>query len=228
MIDSTFFIYVHRRNDTGEVFYVGKGTRTHKKQYERAYVSKKRSQFWTAIVAKAGYSIELIADYFTEADAFEAERTLIGIHKRRCDGGTLCNLTLGGEGSVGLPKSAETLEKLRAASSGERHANWGKKLSLETCRRKSESMKISPLNLSGKKLPDWWKQKMADAKVGAMNPMYGKTGAASPVSRKVQDRISGVVYDSVLLASEAQGFKMNTLYNWLSGRRTNPTSLEFA
>ena len=40
MID-TYFIYVHRRDDTNEVFYVGKGTRTQTKQYSRAYVTTK-------------------------------------------------------------------------------------------------------------------------------------------------------------------------------------------
>lgn len=228
MIDPTYFIYLHRRADTGEVFYVGKGTHTHKKQYERAFVTKKRSKFWNAIVAKCGHSIELIADFFTEADAFAMERDLIALYGRRRDGGSLCNLTLGGDGSSGLEKSFETLEKLRAAVAGERHANWGKKLSPETCRKKSESMKASPMNLRGKKLPDWWRQRIAATKVGTLNPMNGKTGAAHPNSRRVRDKTTGTIYDSVLIAAEERGHNMKTLYNWLSGHRPNPTTLEFA
>lgn len=228
MIDQTYFIYLHRRNDTGEVFYVGKGTRTHKKQYERAYVAKKRSSFWSSIVEKAGYSVELVADFFIETDAFSMERSLIATHGRRVDGGTLCNLTMGGDGHSGLSPTQETREKLRAAVAGPLHANWGKKLSAETCRKKSESLKNSPLNLRGKKLPDWWKQRIAATKVGTLNPMHGKTGPDHPNSRKVRDTVSGEVFDSVLIASEAHGHKMKTLYNWLSGHRKNPTKLEFA
>lgn len=228
MIKQTYFIYIQRRSDTGEVFYVGKGTRTKKRQYGRAYVTEKRSAFWMAIVAKADYTVELVADYFSEADAFDAERALIAEYKRRCDGGSLCNLTLGGEGLSGIAPSPETRAKLRAANSGDRHANWGKKLSAETCRKKSESLKNSPLNLRGKKLPDWWRQRISAGKIGSLNPMHGKTGAAHPNSRKVRDAATGEVYDSVLIASEARGCKMKTLYNWLSGHRPNPTTLEFA
>lgn len=228
MIEPTYFIYQHRRLDTGEVFYIGKGTRTHQKQYQRAYVTEKRSAFWTAISSKAGHSVELVADFYTESDAFEMERELIALHGRRVDGGSLCNLTLGGDGPSGFSPTQETRAKLRAAVAGERHANWGKKLSDETCRKKSESLKNSPLNLRGKKLPDWWKQRIAAAKVGVLNPMHGKTGAAHPNSRRVRDTKDGAVYDSVLIASEACGYKMKTLYNWLSGHRPNPTTLEFA
>ena len=65
-------------------------------------------------------------------------------------------------------------------------------------------------------------------KVGALNPMYGKTGAAHPNSRKVRDRSTGAIYDSVQIAADELGHKMKTLYNWLSGHRPNPTTLEFA
>lgn len=172
--------------------------------------------------------MELVADFFIESDAFEMECELIALHGRRSDGGTLCNLTTGGEGHGGYSPTEETRTKLRALVAGEKHFNWGKKLSAETCRKKSESLKNSPLNLRGKKLPDWWKKRISDNVKGEANHMYGRTGAAHPNSRKVCDRSTGDVYDSVLLASEARGLKMKTLYNWLSGHRKNPTTLEFA
>lgn len=228
MTEATYFIYLHTRNDTGAVFYVGKGTKTAKKQYERAYITKKRSRYWQAIAHKAGYEVTLYAEFYAEQDAFDMERALIAEFRRACDGGTLCNLTLGGEGHVGLSASPETRAKLSASVSGERHFNWGKKLSAETCRRKSESMKASEHNLKGKTLPDWWRGRIAAGKIGALNPMYGKTGAAHPNSRKVRDRASGAIYDSVQIAADAMGFKMKTLYNWLSGHRPNPTTLELA
>lgn len=228
MIDPTFFVYAHRRNDTGDVFYIGKGTRTHKKQYGRAHETKRRSKFWCSIIAKAGYSVEIIGEFPDENSAFDLERQLISKHRRKCDGGTLCNMTAGGDGSLGLPKDPSTIEKLRAASSGSRHPNWGKKLSAETCKKKSESMIASPLNLRGKKLPDWWKEKIAVTKVGDKNPMFGKTGSAHHRSRRVVDRETGASYPSMTAAANSIGMKVGTLYNMLVGTNTNRTQMEFA
>ena len=222
-----FFIYQHKTADTMTVFYIGKGS-LKQGGFDRAYVTKRRSKFWQAIVAKHGLVVEIIESFQTEEEAFEMERKLIAFYKRRSDGGTLCNMTLGGDGHLGLPVSPSAREKLSAALSGEKHPNWGKKLSAETCRKKSESLKASPNNLKGKKLPDWWKSRIAETKVGTLNPMYGKTGSAHHNSRKVRDAETGSIYDSVLIAAESNGFKMKTLYNWLSGHRPNPTSLEFA
>lgn len=228
MTDATYFIYLHIRNDTGQVFYVGKGTRTHAKQYQRAYVTKKRSRFWQAIAGKAGYSVVLYAEFFSEADAFNMECELIAQHGRIKQGGTLCNLTLGGEGHTGLSASQETRQKLSAAISGERHFNWGRKLSAETCRRKSEAMKASPHNLAGKKLPDWWKQRIANGKMGKRNPMHGKTGAAHPNSRRVRDKATGVEYPSVTAAARAAGLSIQGLHNMLTGHRVNTSTMELA
>lgn len=222
-----FFIYQHKTADTLTVFYIGKGS-LKRGGFDRAYVSKKRSKFWQAVVAKHGLVVEILESFQTEEDAFEMERQLIALHKRRSDGGTLCNMTLGGEGHLGLTASPEMRAKLSAAFSGEKHPNWGKKLSAETCLKKSASLKASQHNLRGKKLPDWWKARIAATKVGELNPMYGKTGAKHPNSRKVRDIETGSIYDSVLIAADAKGYKMKTLYNWLSGHRPNPTSLEFA
>lgn len=72
------------------------------------------------------------------------------------------------------------------------------------------------------------RRKKSVTKIGALNPMHGITGAAHPNSRRVRDAATGATYDSVLIAAEARGFKMKTLYNWLSGHRPNPTTLEFA
>lgn len=222
-----FFVYQHKRIDDGIVFYIGKGT-VKRGTFARAYVTKGRSKFWQAIVAKHGLAVEIIESFDSEEEAFDKERELIALHKRHSEGGTLCNMTLGGDGHVGLPVSQQAREKLSAALSGDNHPNWGKKLSKETCRKKSESMKASPLSLKGKKLPDLWRQRIAVAKIGARNPMYGKIGAAHPNSRKVIDRATGSVYDSVQIAAGTFGYKMKTLYNWLSAHRSNPTTLEFA
>lgn len=228
MTDRTYYIYLHRRADTGEVFYVGKGTRTKKHQYARSGDVTSRNPHWKRIVAKHGYVIDLIADFFIESDAFDLERKLIAEYGLSRNGGALCNLTAGGEGHSGYSPTETTRAKLRTQVSGARHPNYGKRLSAETCRKKSESMKASPYSLRGKKLPAWWKEKIAVTKVGERNPMHGKTGAAHPMSRPVIHTQAGVFYDSIQEAADVFGYKMKTLHNMLSGHRKNQTPLEFA
>lgn len=222
-----FYVYQHKTADTGMVFYIGKGT-ARRGGFERAYTANKRSKFWQSIVKKHGVIVEVLELFPTEEEAFNRERQLISIHGRMIEGGSLCNLTAGGDGHSGFSPSPETRAKLSLAVSGEKHPNWGRKLSQETCRKKSETLKSSPHNLKGKKLPNWWKRKIAATKIGELNPMYGKTGAAHPNSRRVRNKITGASYDSVQIAADHLGFKMKTLYNWLSGHRKNPTELEFA
>lgn len=221
-----FFIYQHKTADTGTVFYIGKGTLKNG-TFERAHVSKRRSKFWQAIVERHGLVVEVLESFGTEEAAFERERQLIALHRRRADGGTLCNLTAGGEGHLGLTASPETRAKLSAAFSGENHPNWGKQLSAETCRKKSDTMKASPHNLKGKKLPDWWKQRIAAANVGELNPQHGRRGLDSSRSRAVANTGYGYVFSSVSEAADFFGIKMKTLYNMLSGHRPNPYQLEF-
>lgn len=222
-----FFIYQHKTADTGAVFYIGKGT-VKKGGFERAYITKKRSKFWQAIVEKHGLVVEVLESFETEEAAFERERQLIALHGRRSDGGTLCNLTAGGEGHLGLTASPEARAKLSAALSREKHPNWGKRLSAETCLKKSESMKSSPHNLKGKQLPDWWRDRIAKTKIGERNPQFGKCGIESRQSRAVINPGYGYVFASVTEAAEFFGIKMKTLYNMLSGHRPNPFQLEFA
>jgi len=88
------YIYLHRRNDTGEVFYVGKGTR------ERATVTKSRNPHWHNVVNKAGFTVEIIAKGLTDEEAYWAEVLLIEAH-----GGVenLTNVTKGGDAPPCIP-----------------------------------------------------------------------------------------------------------------------------
>lgn len=113
-----FFVYLHRRASNGKVFYVGKGCRyRHKSLWNR-------SQHWKNIVAKHGYTIEVVANGMTEKEAFDLEKKLISKYK---DDG-LCNRTLGGEGASGVKVSEETKRKHKERrSSHEWRANLSKK-----------------------------------------------------------------------------------------------------
>lgn len=101
IIPQDFYVYLHRKATTGEVFYAGKGL------VDRAWASKDRSAPWRNTVAKHGYTVEVVQDGLQEWAAFELEVALIALYGRRDLGrGPLVNLTDGGDGPAGQKFSA--------------------------------------------------------------------------------------------------------------------------
>lgn len=218
MIDRTFFVYLHRRADSGEVFYVGKGT-TKRGRPERAYERCGRSKWWQHVTDKHGVSVEIAAHFQTEDEAHVYERQLIAQYGRK----NLVNLTDGGEGCCGIDPSPEARAKLSAAAKRPRSAAWVR--SIRAARKGGGNGGVVKC---GDKLPESWRLAISAGQRGPNNYMRGRTGAAHPNSRMVVDRTTGAIYASVQIAADVLGFKMKTLYNWLSGHRTNPTTLELA
>ena len=87
-----FYVYLHLKADTGEVFYVGKG------KGRRVYQGgRRRSDYWNRVAAKHGVTIQILAEGLTEEEAFAKERNTIS--ELRSNGASLVNITDGGEGS---------------------------------------------------------------------------------------------------------------------------------
>jgi len=107
---NNYYVYTHRKADTGEVFYVGKG------KGKRAYKTYNRSRYWNNIVSKHGREVEIIVDNIDEELAFLIEIETIATLRSR--GNVLCNMTNGGEGSSGCHPSSETREKIGSAQRG--------------------------------------------------------------------------------------------------------------
>ena len=94
ILKDIFYVYLHTRNDTGEIFYVGKGKKS------RASSKRGRNDYWNNIVTKAGgFTSKLIAIKLSELEAFLLEKKLI--KQFRENGLVLANLTDGGEGISG-------------------------------------------------------------------------------------------------------------------------------
>lgn len=99
------YLYTHTRPDTGQVFYVGIGCSAN---YKRAFQHDKRSERWRRIVKKAGLEVKVVIDNITWRQAESWERYLIGLHGReQLSQGPLCNMTDGGDGTVGWVMSLE-------------------------------------------------------------------------------------------------------------------------
>lgn len=107
---AAFYVYVHTRNDTNAVFYVGKG------RGKRFRTKRHHNSYWMRIAEKHGFSAKIVALGMSEVCAFSLERALISALKSK--GVQLANLTDGGEGPSGRVFSAETLERMKVAKSG--------------------------------------------------------------------------------------------------------------
>jgi len=154
----THYTYAHVKPD-GTIFYIGKGIG------RRAY-SKNRNDYWKRIVAKYGYKVEILAHWNTEAEALSHEKLLISCIKDM--GIELCNLTDGGEGTIGYKHTQEHKNKLKGNSYGE--SAWGltfkgKKHSEES-RAKMSYVRIGNKNKLGAKLSEESKVKISKSKAG--------------------------------------------------------------
>ncbi len=106
-------VYLHKRKDNGEVFYVGIGKKS------RPYSKSKRNKFWRAVAKKYGWYVEIIYENLFWDEACKKEIEMIKQYGRRDLGeGILTNMTDGGEGNQNIIYTPEWREKQRIASTG--------------------------------------------------------------------------------------------------------------
>lgn len=111
------YLYRHIRLDKNEPFYIGIGSDDGGK-YKRAFDKHKRSSFWNKIVSKAGYEVEIILDDLTWDEVCLKEIEFIKLYGRKdLNEGTLCNLTGGGDGMLGVKVSPERIKRFVKAIS---------------------------------------------------------------------------------------------------------------
>ena len=185
-----FYTYFHTRNDTGAVFYVGKGKGL------RAH-SSKRNALWKRISEKHGHTVHIASEWPTEAEAFEHEKFLIACFRDM--GVPLANMTDGGEGVSGfvltdamkskLSKSLrmgflehpERAAKISIALKGRVSPNKGRVASKET--RK----KISDAN-SGRKHSEESLKKISESQIGRVMSEETKSKmSAAAKARKARE-----------------------------------------
>lgn len=112
-----FYTYIHRRNDTGAIFYVGKG------RGRRAYDVRSRNTYWKNVVGKAGHSVEMLITGVDEELAFFIETEAIDLYRMR--GIKLVNLTDGGDGASGYSHSESTKQSMSISRKGRKAWNKG-------------------------------------------------------------------------------------------------------
>ena len=147
------YVYAHRKSTDDSVFYIGKG------RGYRLNQKTSRNPHWHNIVNKHGFYSEILMNDLTDAEAFELEMFLIS----EIDG--LCNLTLGGDGHLGLPSW-----------------NKGKKLS-ENHRKAISESKKGRVTFSEES-----KKKMSDAKKGIKQTEEHRRRIAESLRKHHQNR----------------------------------------
>jgi hypothetical protein len=112
---TSFYVYEHIRKDTGEVFYVGKGSK------DRFKVKQGRNPYWNNVVNKSnGFIPKILINVDNEELAYLCESERIDQLKRL--GCLLTNLNEGGEGSY--KPSDETRAKMSASRQGEKNPRF--------------------------------------------------------------------------------------------------------
>jgi hypothetical protein len=163
IIPQDFYVYLHRKASTGEVFYVGKGVK------DRAW-SKARSRYWMRVVAKHGYTVEIVQSGLQEWYAIELEADLIALYGKASDGlGLLVNLTDKAGGLSGHRHTKDSIQKMRIAKFGKPVSDDHKAKNIANLYKPevvaNRAIAVSA-SLKGKPLKDSQKQKMSLTRKG--------------------------------------------------------------
>ncbi|MCT4135011.1 hypothetical protein HZP67_09765 [Elizabethkingia anophelis] len=173
------------------------------KYFYRSKRKSNRNNIWNNIVSKTDYRVDIIHKNISVDEAFEIEKELIKKYKRKCDGGTLSNITFGGEGVTGIDRSYCTGE-----NSVSKTKEW------------KEKMRIANL---GSKNPMY-------GRTGNKHANFGKkieksSGGNHYKAKVVIDLSTGIFYNCIKEAAEYNGYAHSSLRNMLNGQKRNKTSL---
>lgn len=177
-----FYIYEHKRRDTGAVFYVGKGSSS------RIKSKQGRNSWWRAIVEKAGgYDAVKVLDGLDEemAHLCEIER----IDQLRKIGLTLCNLTDGGEGMAGFKMPRDSVERGASKRRGIKRPDISARL--KGIKKSATHRAALSAARVGKKASDETRMKMSSVRAG--KPILALRGRSHTEDhkRKISSSVSG-------------------------------------
>lgn len=192
-----FYVYVHRREDDGKIFYVGKGSG------KRSHRRCNRNQHWKNVVEKHGLLVEIIYQASSEDDAFNEERFITSSLKLFTK--TITNITDGGGGVCGYSHTDKARKQISQKNEG-MIGYWGGK------KRSQESIKKAADSNRGRKRSDEARRKISESKIGKKlsaefvkkisERMSKMTGDLSPRRKDVVCVDSGAVFTTAKSAVE--------------------------
>jgi len=186
------YVYRHIRLDKNEPFYIGIGGDD---DYVRANEVRGRNKYWHNIVKLTNYEVEILIDNISWDDACEKEIEFISLYKRKKDGGPLANLTLGGEGQLGMIPwnfGKETPEITRIKQSikrmGKPSCRKGVKISQHIIDAMAKGREGKEAWNKGKKMSDEYVQRLKERMKGNPGPMVGKKHSEETRAKLSQQR----------------------------------------
>jgi hypothetical protein len=218
-------VYRHIRNDNNSVFYVGMGTET------RPYAKSKRSDYWTNIVNKYGYIVEILSKNLSFEDAIDLEMLLIEEYGRLdLKTGILCNLTSGGEGTKNVTESVR--KKISESRKGVRNLPLDYVRTKEHCEKLSLAKKGKESTFKGKKHTEETKAIIKEkralqifTKETRLKKSESVSGGKNPFANKILDLKTNKIYETMKIAAEELNIKYTTLSAMLNGHCKNNTNL---
>lgn len=206
MVDSSLsFVYRHVRPDINKPFYIGIGVNSNGR-YDRAFSKDRTSKIWKDIVHKNNgiFEVDILLWNLGWEEACDKEREFIKIYGRIDNKtGILANLTDGGEGSLGIIPSIETLKKRSIALSGVNNPMFGKKFSPE------------------------YREKLSKAKIGSRLSEEHKAKILQSTRKRIINIDTLEVYNSIEDLSKILKIHGSTLGRRLNGKIRNDTSFRF-
>lgn len=160
-----FYVYAHTRNDTGDIFYIGKGHGT------RATRFSGRNRHWTGIARKHGFCVVILESNLEEIECYQREEFFI--EKYKAEGASLVNLNNGGRNVMsGMKHTDEARKKISLSSKGRTISKETRKKLSKIARgriiapEKIKRGKDSPFY--GRKLTQEHRKRISDALKGKM------------------------------------------------------------
>jgi hypothetical protein len=182
------YVYVHFKTDTLEPFYIGKGMGRRYNQYNN------RNNYWRNVANKHGVTPDILKHFETHEEALAYEVEMIQFFTT--EGFTLCNLTAGGEGTVGYKRSADLNERVASKNRGQKRSEEAKKRISEAHLNYSPEAKI----------------KMTIGREGAGNPSFKGIIYATSIETGKTISLCGPK------DMEAKGFSNANVYRCLQGK----------
>lgn len=210
-----FYVYVHSKATTGEVFYVGKG------QQGRAWFVATRSKHWKNVARKYGVEVRIVIEGIPESFAHDVERQLIALYGRADLGlGPLINLTDGGEGASGAIRSEEDRQKMSARRAGRKpHPNAIAAVKSESTRAKmSAAKKGRPASEAARE----------SRKIAMNRPEVKEKLRAAQAGRVTPAQLAASGARSVICVETGMAFiSLAEAARWIqsTGKKTSPASI---
>ena len=197
-----------RPEHAGQVIYIGKGTHYGDNQYLRRMhthwqVAEHKNQLFRRVLNKIDAEglmpiISVVSWHDSERAAFDAEIENIAKYGLRRDGGTLCNLTLGGEGAEGMVHPDDVKTKISDASNRQWSTSEYREKRAESQRRYIDEHQDDIASRAVKTSQSWTDDKRSVQAEGVRSrgPEYGAKIAkimADPARRKKASETASTV-----------------------------------